>query len=1034
MATPLSFTASQVNRLFPFYILINKDLRVIGLGESISKLLEKEHIDQFNHFFAILRPDTSIHVFDDLVALHNQLVILKSGTSNKLLLRGQFEYFNETQEVLFIGSPWFSYKEQVAETELLIDDFAKHDPLVDLLPALKSKEITNDDLKELISTISRQKNELKKADKEAYDIALFTTQNPDPLIRINFNGDVLSNNPAAAKFDFFEYEKKIYRNDEFFKIVASQINKEKLRWIIEAGSDQRDYSFVCVSMPAEGYINIYGRDITHQKANQQQIERLSLVASANENAVVFTDDSGKIFWCNNGIEKITGYPQSEIIGKTPIELLRGPLTDSEVLKEMVNDYINGRSFKNELIQYRKDGSWYWGKTRAQSVITSDGKLSYFSIIEDITADKNSKDQLKILSSIAEENTHGVVIADAEGRVEWLNKSFEKITGYALSEMKGKKPGHILQGPETSKETVQYLKSQIEKGEPFLCEILNYHKNGSTYWLRLQGQPLKDEKGKVKKFFAIEEDITREKQISKQLKEFEARFRLALDRIGDNVWEHDFRTGKTRFSKYENGFLKLKPGDEDKIDKIWWSHIYKDDLHLIIANDKLYRNGEIDHHNMEYRLLQGDGSIKWVLDRGVVIERDNNGIPALIIGTHTDITVQKKIEQELKIAKDSAETSKKAKEVFLANMSHEIRTPMNAIIGMGNQLAKTKLSEQQNFYLATINTAAENLLVIINDILDLSKIEAGKLSVEKIGFEHKKVVGNAMQVLMHKAEEKGLALTNSFCDSRLSSVLIGDPYRLNQVLLNLISNAIKFTEKGSVDITCEIIEETATTQTIQTKVTDTGIGMETEFIEKLFDKFSQEYESVSRKFGGTGLGMSICKELIGLMGGRIEVSSIKGKGTIIFFSIEFGKGTIADIPGNLAQNITSGFLNGKTILVVDDNNMNRLVASTILKNYDATVSDAANGEEAIITLNKSKIDLILMDIQMPVLNGYDATRIIRSQGNKIPIIALTANAIKGENGKCIEAGMNDYIAKPFKEEEFLEKIAYWLNAEIKPAIY
>lgn len=1147
MAHPFSFNETQFNRLFPFYILINRDLKVIAMGKSISKLFEKEKVEQFNRFFSIPRPLTPIDSFTDLVALEKQLVILESATSQKIMLRGQFETFSDTNEILFVGSPWFGSMEQVRENKLVIDDFARHDPLIDLLHVMKSQEITTDDLKQLISTINKQKNDLKKASKEVHDIALFPTQNPDPLIRINFNGELLRNNPAAARLDFFEFENKTYRNDEFFQIVSSRIDTTIPRWIIEARSENRDYSFLCVSMKEEGYINIYGRDITEQKKNQKEKERLSLVASGNENGVLFTTPDGYITWANEGFCRLTGYSLTEVIGKSPVELCKGPLSDEATLYKILESFFNGQGFSTEIIYYKKDKDWFWGRSVSQPIKNAEGNvIEFFGIIQDVTEEKASEEKIKVLSQIAEDNINGVVIADKEGTITWVNKSFTEMTGYSLEESIGKKPGHLLQGPETDKKTVEYLGKQIRNGEPFNTEIINYSKSGNKYWLRVQGQPIKNEKGELTGFFALEEDITKEK-------ESEQRFRQALENIGDNVWEHDFRTGKTYFSKLENEFLGYTTDELTNNEQFWWNSVYKEDLHFLIENDKKYKNGLADSHNLEYRIIHKDGSIKWVLDRGVVIEKDRNGKPLRITGTHTDITGrkefeqtlkaneekyrgiianmnlglmeidkkakisfanqtllkmtalsetnaigydamkfladesleeveqrmnkraegiseayevqtniankkgwwfvsstpkysqngehigsiviclditnQKKLENELIKSREQAEQLAKAKETFLANMSHEIRTPMNAIMGMGNQLLKTELSEQQRFYLNTINTAAENLLVIINDILDLSKIEAGKLSVEKIGFEPKKVVGNAMQVLMHKAEEKGLKLTNSYCDNRLASVLIGDPYRLNQVLLNLISNAVKFTERGTVDVTCEVIKDTDTTQTIQAKVIDTGIGMDKDFAEKLFDKFSQEYESVSRRYGGTGLGMSICKELIELMGGEIEVSSIKGKGSTILFRIEFKKGTNSDIAGITAEKITPDFLKSKTLLVTDDNDMNRLVASTILENYGAAIIEAANGEEAISALDKNKIDLVLMDIQMPILNGYDAVRIIRKQGNKIPVIALTANAIKGENEKCIEAGMNDYIAKPFKEEEFLKKIAHWLNAEI-----
>ncbi|MEN9549010.1 MAG: Autoinducer 2 sensor kinase/phosphatase LuxQ [Bacteroidota bacterium] len=1026
----IHFNKEQFNILFPFYIEIDSSLQIIAFGHSFEKLYGNCTHFNFTQRFAISRPYSIINTFEELKKLQNQLLVIDSANKNEPQLRGQLQFLPGNETVFFVGSPWFRSVEEIVSKSLYIYDFAPHDPQIDLLHLLKAQEIRSDDLKELAENANRQKNELKKANAEIQDIALFPMQSPDPIIRINYNGDILRNNPAASVLDFLEYENNYYRNDQLFKIVAEKSKHTTTKWTFEATSDDKAYSFLCIPMPKEGYVNIYARDITRQKEDQIQMERLSKVASANTNGVLFTTEWGTIFWCNEGMEKLTGYSIDEIIGKTPVELLRGPLTDKNKLSQLIDDVIYKRSFNNEMIHYRKDGSWYWAKTKGQPVLNNDGRTTYFAIIEDITVNKEKEEQLRVLSSIAAENTHGVVIADPNGCVEWVNKSFENITGYSLDEIKGKKPGQVLQGKDTDTKTVEYIREQIKNGEPFVCEILNYHKSGSTYWLRLQGQALKDKAGNILKFFAIEEDITKEKLLAEQLREFEQKFRLALEKIGDNVWEHDFRTGITQFSKSENNLLTIQKGEEHLIDKLWWNSIYKEDVGKVQEIDDLYKQGKINHHHLEYRIVQPDGSVKWVLDRGVVLEKNRENKPQLIVGTHTDITNQKTIEQQLTQAKNDAELSQKSKEVFLANMSHEIRTPLNAILGMANQLRKSKLSEHQLFQLETINTAAENLLVIINDILDLSKIEAGKLSVEKIGFEPKKVVTHSMQVLMHKAEEKGLSLTNSFCDRKLWPVLIGDPYRLNQVLLNLMSNAVKFTEHGAIDIRCRVISDLPDTQIIEASVEDTGIGMDEEYVSRLFEKFSQEYESVSRKFGGTGLGMSICKELVELMGGEIEVESEKGKGTCVTFRIPFLKGSAKDIPSPVEENISDNFLSGKNILVADDNEMNRLVATTILESYGAKVVNVTNGEEACQTILSNKdLHLVLMDIQMPIMNGYMATQKIREAGIKTPIIALTANAIRGENEKCLNAGMNDFIAKPFKEELFLRKIAHWLNKEM-----
>jgi CheY-like chemotaxis protein len=374
----------------------------------------------------------------------------------------------------------------------------------------------------------------------------------------------------------------------------------------------------------------------------------------------------------------------------------------------------------------------------------------------------------------------------------------------------------------------------------------------------------------------------------------------------------------------------------------------------------------------------------------------------------------------------AEESSRAKEIFLANMSHEIRTPMNGILGMSRQLRKTNLDPTQRMYLDTINSAGEHLLVVINDILDISKIEAGELMMETIGFRLKEVVMRAVSVIRQRVEEKGLELSFYIADE-IFPILKGDPYRLNQVLLNLLSNAVKFTDKGSVTIDCRVVEVQEQRQVICIKVRDTGVGMDQEYLLHLYQKFSQEDRSIARQYGGTGLGMSISKQLIELMGGRISVESWKGDGTEVTLYIPFNRGADADLLKRNEAHTDFSILKGKKILLVEDNEMNRLVATTVLSNYGMLVNEAVNGAEAIAMLRSERYDLILMDEQMPVLDGLESARIIRRDiDTEIPIIALTANAIKGEYERCKAAGMNNYISKPFDEEELIRMLFSYLK--------
>ncbi|KAB7727668.1 PAS domain S-box protein [Rudanella paleaurantiibacter] len=420
-----------------------------------------------------------------------------------------------------------------------------------------------------------------------------------------------------------------------------------------------------------------------------------------------------------------------------------------------------------------------------------------------------------------------------------------------------------------------------------------------------------------------------------------------------------------------------------------------------------------------------GEAMWWLISGAPVYADTGEVIGST-GIHLDITKQKQLESELRIAKQQAEDSSRAKELFLANMSHEIRTPMNAILSLGQQLTKTTLTEGQQFLLTTINTAASNLLVILNDILDFSKIEAGQLSLEQIGFNLPELVKGAVHVLAHQAEEKQLELVTRI-DSGIAPVLLGDPYRLNQILVNLLGNALKFTDQGRVTVACLGWQKEGV-QEVELQVIDTGIGIDPDFKEKIFNTFTQEDGSIVRRYGGTGLGMSITKQLVGLMGGTIAVESGPQKGTTVTVRLSFPIGHTADM--NKQEQLTpqEGFLPGKRILLVEDNEMNRLVVKMILKPYNVQITEVVNGKQAVSTLLQESFDLVLMDVQMPVMDGLEATRLIRRDiSSTLPIIALTASAIRSEKEACYSAGMNDFLAKPFEERALLNQLTRWLDS-------
>jgi len=386
----------------------------------------------------------------------------------------------------------------------------------------------------------------------------------------------------------------------------------------------------------------------------------------------------------------------------------------------------------------------------------------------------------------------------------------------------------------------------------------------------------------------------------------------------------------------------------------------------------------------------------------------------------------KQNKELIHAKQKAEHSSKAKEQFLANMSHEIRTPLNGIEGMAKLLGDTTLTKEQEEFTSTIKTSSKNLMIITNDILDISKIEAGKLTIETTGFNLKDNCKKTLQTLEYKAKAKGIQLEANI-DSNISEILMGDPTRINQVVINLINNSIKFTSEGFVKLNCSLIEKTETINRIKFEVIDSGIGIEEDKLEKIFESFSQEDDSTTRKFGGTGLGLSISRQLVELFNGNLKVVSTKGKGTTFYFTIDLTIGNSYDLEQNDIPLKLPESLENKNVLLVEDNEINQFLATTILKKWSMKVDVAENGQIAIDLLKENKYDIILMDMQMPIMGGIEATQIIRKELKiTTPIIALTANAIKGDDNKCFDAGMNDYVSKPFNHSTLYNKILKLIN--------
>lgn len=395
----------------------------------------------------------------------------------------------------------------------------------------------------------------------------------------------------------------------------------------------------------------------------------------------------------------------------------------------------------------------------------------------------------------------------------------------------------------------------------------------------------------------------------------------------------------------------------------------------------------------------------------------------------DITERKQAIKKLVDAKDEAENNMKVRQQFMANMSHEIRTPMNAIIGLTSLLLDSKLQKKQKEFAESIRLSADNLLVIINDILDISKIESGKLSIEKIPFDFNQLLDGVRTTFIHKLEDQGIKFILDQ-DENVPELLLGDPTRLNQILLNLVSNAAKFTEKGHVGIYIKTMKRSDHEITLQIQIEDSGIGIAKENLEKIFNVFTQESDDTTRLYGGTGLGLAIVKQLVDMQNGKIWVNSRVNKGSSFFVEIPYGIPSNDALKGNdFNKDFEFSKLKDARIIMAEDYPMNQLLAKSLFDKWGLNLTVVGNGKELLNDLNTNSYDIILMDIQMPEIDGLEATRKLRQRGIKSPVIAITAHAFKEEQEQCIKAGMNDFISKPFKEDDLKEKLITFLN--LKP---
>ena len=762
---------------------------------------------------------------------------------------------------------------------------------------------------------------------------------------------------------------------------------------------------------------------------ETESRRLALVASRTSNAVVIADPAGLIEWVNPGFTRITGYTLGEVKGRSPGSFLQGPETDPKTVVVMRESLRSGRGFNVEVLNYGKSGTTYWLAIEVQVLRDEQGQLTGFMAIEtDITERRRVAEELahreaeaRRLSLVVKHTASAVILADANWKIEWVNDGFTRLLGYTLEEVKDKRACDLLYGPETDQGTVAAMISAAAAGEAYTGEILDYAKDGRKILTEIETRPLHDADGRIIGFMSLQNDITARHEAQVGLARREALFQFILNALPIGVsWTH---YGEQKQAWVNDALLKITglTRAQALTPDIYKSITPVEDWRRQEAGAAQLLSGIINSYSIEKRYLRPDGTTLWGL-LTTRVYRAPGGRILQEVATIVDITPLRRKADELRASKQVAEMANLAKSQFLAMMSHEIRTPMNGVIGMTSLLLDSALSRTQREYAETIRASGDGLLTIINDILDFSKIESGRLELEQTEFNLRECVEGALDLLAARATEKRLDLLYEIADNT-PGMIRGDASRMRQILVNLLGNAVKFTERGEVVLTVRPVTMDAKGVELQFSVRDTGIGIPAEAIPRLFRSFSQVDASTARKFGGTGLGLVISQRLAEMMGGRMWVESTVDVGTTFFFTI--GTVAMASKPKSYTGAARAS-LQGRRLLIVDDNATSRRILSELAVGWGMkpfAVEEPARALEMLAA--REPFDIAILDMQMPAMDGQMLAHEIRRlrSPTELPLVLLSSLGQRETDG-LFDASMT----KPVKPSQLFAAMTqiFWRN--------
>ncbi|MGH1364960.1 MAG: PAS domain-containing protein [Calditrichia bacterium] len=737
-------------------------------------------------------------------------------------------------------------------------------------------------------------------------------------------------------------------------------------------------------------------------------------------------------------KRMLGYEPDEVSNDLDEWQKRVHPDDLSIAYEQIQAHIDGKSdhYSLEHRMLHKNGEYLWILASGRIVERkADGSPKRFiGTHTDISRLKKVEKDLKRLALVAEKTQNAVVITDLEGRINWINSSFEKMTGYSLDDVSGKKSTEFRYGSKTNQQTVKAIQIAVRAVKNFDGELYCYNKSGQGIWLTVSIAPMFNADKHVG-FITIETDISRRKSIEDKLRRSQRMLQKAQETAKIGHWRYDLQVQKLEWSVETMRIHEVSPHFVPEVETAL--EFYHPDSKPIVtaAFEEAVANGKTFDHDLKIITAANR-----VLDiRTIGKPEYDSGEVVAISGTFQDISASKAYEKELIAAKESAEAASQVKQEFLAMMSHEIRTPLNAIVGLTRLLLDEKPREDQQENLNAIASSSRSLHMLINDILDYNKIASGKIEFAEVAFSPRQRFTEICDSIRHKVEEKSLDFIVDI-DPAIPEKLIGDPNRLDQVIFNLLDNAVKFTVEGALrfSVLTTTLEESACE--LLFTVEDSGIGITDMHIERIFEGFTQVRSDMARTAEGSGLGLTITRNLVQLQGGTIDVRSTHGKGSTFFFKLSF------DIPktspllnkSQITHKNSADFapLQNVRVLLAEDNRVNVMVARKFLLKWQIDVDIAENGLIAVEKVKENYFDLILMDLHMPKMGGLEATANIRKLPDpvkaNIPIVALTASALIETRDEISKAGIDDHIAKPFKPEELHQKISHYVKSSRKQA--